>query len=223
MLLLCGGIMRSIYENELNQLSIGRKLAEKFLEELEAEIDTGIREFEYECSCDQINIVNSIKNSLKHIFLKLNLLYRNLQKKDMVGDMEFIYLSFLRSAILTNNAVYQIDVYDRKGRSSTVECACRWECIEIFQGFHNLKRDIEIKFRKQKKIREYILDKRLIELGETMHEFARPIIAEAIKQLAEDELLWGDKLPVIMIGEFLDKSDEIIGGTHGIFYNETGH
>ena len=215
--------MKLIYENELSQISIGRKVTEKFLEELEAQIEAGIREFEYECTYNQINLVNEIKNSLKTIFLKLNILYRNLQKQDMVEDMEFIYFSFLRSAILTNNAVYQLDVYDKKGRSSTVECSYRWECIEIFQGFYNLKREIESKFRKQMKIKEYILEKRLMELGETMHEFAKPIIAEAIKQLAEDEYLWEDKVPVIMIGEFLDKSDKIIGGTHGIFHNETGY
>jgi len=207
----------------LSQISIGRKAAQNFFEELEAQIETGFREFEYECTYNHKNIINNMKNSLKNIFLKLNLLYIDLQKQDLVGDMEFIYISFLRSAIFTNSNVYQLNVYDRKGRSSTVECVCRWDCIEIFQGFYNLKRDIEAKFRKQMKIKEYILEKRLMELGETMHEFAKPIIAEAIKQLVEDEYLWEDKLPVIMIGEFLDKSDEIIGGANGILYNETGY
>ncbi|MFW6678947.1 hypothetical protein ACOAOT_14945 [Lacrimispora sp. AGF001] len=215
--------MKLIYEKELSQIFIGRKVAENFLEELEAQIETGFGEFEYECTCNHKNIVNGMKNSLKNIFFKLNLLYINLQKQDLVGDMEFIYLSFLRSAILTNSDVYQLNVYDRKGRSSTVECVCRWDCIEIFQGFYNLKRNIETRFRKQMKINEYVLDKRLIELGETMNEIAKPFIIDAIKQLAEDEYLWEDKLPVIMIGEFLDKSDEIIGGANGILYNETGH
>lgn len=138
--------------------------------------------------------------------------YRRLEEQAMTGAVREIYLSFMRTSILLDMSPYRIDLYDERGRRSTVECAGGWDFRLVYGHFREMKAELEQRFGRQTRVRGYVLDGMLYDLGDRFHRVACELIPGMIAGLGgrirEIEGLEGDVR--VYLGEFLDRA-EILG------------
>jgi len=192
------------YENELKNISLGRKVVEEFIEMFEDMVDLRFSQMKVKCLKNEDRIIGEIKHSFLVLFEQTRQ-----RHKDM--DIRYIYISYLRSSFLGKTSTYRIDLYDQEDRLSEMECAVYWNCKEISDEFYSIRDELKDIFKRQSKLKDYVLDERIVELAEEVCDFAKPFIKKAIIQLMEENAnLWKQReMPVFFIGEYMDKTEEI--------------
>jgi len=198
----------TIYEKELNAIMIGRKKTEEFILEFEEMIEQNLTEIGNKYKEKKPDLVLKMENSLLVVFEELKNTYWELEKMKKTEGLKYIYISFLRTSIESQKEIFRIDLYDEKGRAGEVECACYWECLELFSDFYKLRDKMKLFFQKQSKLKTYVLDERIIEVAESINSIAKPYIVEAIKNV-NGVITWNVKELQIFIGEYLDKVEEV--------------
>lgn len=144
--------------------------------------------------------------------------YRRLEEQAVTGAVRGIYLSFMRTSILLDVPPYRIDLYDERGRRSVVECAGGWDFGLVYGYFREMKAELEQRFGRQTRVRGYVLDGMLYDLGGRFHRVARELIPGMIagvgERIREIEGLEGDVR--VYLGEFLDRAEVVWGGGSGL-------
>lgn len=137
--------------------------------------------------------------------------YRQLEGQAATGAVREVYLSFMRTSILLDLPPYRIDLYDERGRKSLVECADRWDFVLVYRHFRELKAELTQRFERQTRVRGYVLDGMLYDLGDRFHQVACELLPGVIAGLGtrirEIEGLGGDVR--VYLGEFLDRAEVV--------------
>lgn len=195
--------VKVFYENELKNISLGRNVVEEFIEKFENGIDLRFSQMKDKCLKHEDEIIGEMKHSFLELFEQINQRYQEL-------DIRYIYISFLRTAFLNKTAMYRIDFYDQADRLSAMECAVYWDCKEISDVFYSILDELKDIFKRQSKLKGYVLEERIVELAEEVCSFTKPFIEKAILQLLEENAnLWNREMPAFFIGEYMDKIEKV--------------
>lgn len=60
------------------------------------------------------------------------------------GEIHTIYVSYLRTSIMDNNALYRIDAYDENWFLDITECAVKWDASFIFDPLFKRMDELEV-------------------------------------------------------------------------------
>lgn len=157
----------------------------------------------------------NIENGLTVAFDKACKKALKLQEQGPKGDIQYIYLSFLRTSIMNNTALYRIDAYDQNWYLDQEECSALWEADFIFHSlFQNMA---ELETKKADYARKITsMDIERIKQYEALkyHSLAVEFLREMLPKLIEtDGYKQMGKTPdlSIMAGEYMDQS-EILDG-----------
>jgi hypothetical protein len=129
-------------------------------------------------------------------------------KQGLKGDIQYICISFLRTSIMENKALYRIDLYDRRWYLDTQECCVMWDADFIFSV---LFKQIELLMIEKKQFGRMITDIDIdnVKLAEALKyhtlaiEFVRSMISRLMENTAYIDM---GKTPeiCIMMGEYRD-------------------
>jgi len=160
----------------------------------------------------------NIENGLTAAFAKACEKALKLQDQGPKGDIQYIYLSLLRTSIMNNTAMYRIEAYDQNWYLDQEECYALWEADFIFKSlFQNMN---ELETKKADYARKITsMDIERIKQNEAIkyHILAVEFIREMLPRLIETDgyKQMGKTLDIsIMAGEYMDQS-EILDGKLG--------
>ena len=156
----------------------------------------------------------SLGTSLELLCEKYNLL----QEKGVTQELNYVYLSFLRTSILCHMPWYRLDAYDSRDCISDVECGESWDIPEISSCLYSVVDKLEVEFSKQSRVKEYELNEIIYQLAEQYYKECKSMFAEILEKILNDkgEKILGEKRVNFMMGEFLGKTDFIFRWDKGI-------
>lgn len=190
------------------------------MDRIKEEFRKNIRELaDQECEKADINLRKNLEKELPQIvksfhecILKVIEKYLRIEKNKSCRELAWVYVSWLRSSILTYMPCMRIDCYDSDGRISDSECAGYWEFSYIWENFHEICRGLKREFQLQTKVKEYELDDMILELAERFYKLIREFMPSVLQQWLEqfgNQTLGGQNV-TFMAGEFLDRAEFIL-------------
>ncbi|WP_213592816.1 hypothetical protein [Paenibacillus woosongensis] len=138
-----------------------------------------------------------------------------LQEAGMKGDIQYIYLSLLRTSFMEHKASYRIDIHDERWFLDPVECSSHWQADFIFDPLFKRMRELEaVKTSYARKIStmdiERILQIEAIRYHLFTIEFMRSMIPSILECEGYNQL--GKKPNIcILAGEYRDRSELLYG------------
>ncbi|RRJ63177.1 hypothetical protein EHV15_09780 [Paenibacillus oralis] len=137
------------------------------------------------------------------------------QDTGVKGEIQFIYLSLLRTSVKEHQADYRIDLYDERWFFDPVECSLNWQAEFIFAPLFQRMRELDqLKSSYARKVSSMDIERILQMEAERYHlvaiEFMRSMVpavldCEGYKLLAKKPNL------CIFAGEYRDRSEVIYG------------
>lgn len=180
------------------------------LTELQKIADEGRRKYSLQIESEFIHAIPAISKELLQKIMAINYQYRDLQKQGQVGELMWIYISFLRTAFIDQSPCYRIDFYDIQGCISNVECTDTWGFDFIFDNYYEIKTKVMNQVLKQTRFRTYESDSIMNGLAEYFRQLADARIPLLIKNIEEDLAnLLNYRNVKILLGEFLDHAEVI--------------
>ncbi|MCI9584316.1 hypothetical protein D3Z50_03545 [Clostridiaceae bacterium] len=133
--------------------------------------------------------------------------YASLEREKAVGELKYIYVSFLRTSIIAGSPNYRLDFYDDRNRCSLIECSEEWNFNYIFDFLKHIDNSLKKMFKEQTRVPEYELDNIIFELAEHYRKISDKKIDSVIKYMIEnrEEHIAFNHTVKIYIGDFLDK------------------
>lgn len=193
------------------------KIKEEFLNSIRKKSEQMYQESMQRIEAEFSQRLPDIAASLLEVFVQTLKLYHALLAEGKVGELKFIYFSFLRTGIIFDSPNYRLDFYDSKNRASLVECAGMWDFSCIFNYLREIKQELSLIFERQTRVPGW-------ELDNTLHNLANFYRAEADKKI-EDVLysvleqngtqLIGDSSVKFFIGELYDRANLILQWDEG--------
>lgn len=171
---------------------------------LQTELENVLKERENLIIKNAESLMDCIDQGMKH--------YKCLQEKETVGDICFVYLSFLYTGILENKIKYRLDFYDKNDRVSDIECSVNWEFPEfsrcIYKMRNYLEKEINIRAKEWCYEADSILYSMALSLRSLSDNLLREIWEEMLRRKSWD---WYNVEKVkIMMGELFDEAELII-------------
>lgn len=152
----------------------------------------------------------ALKKEFIEIIKDLQTSYEMLQRKKEAGEVNYVYLSFLRSAILLDQCFYRIDLYDENGQLSQVECCQNWRPDFLWNRLQVVREILTKKFS-NRGIGLYFLDEMVLQYAEELHTAFIPLFQQIFENDEAEKPIFSSAVRVHM-GEFLDSSEEIYWG-----------
>ncbi|WP_201452158.1 MULTISPECIES: hypothetical protein [Paenibacillus] len=135
----------------------------------------------------------------------------HLQEQQLKGDIQYIYLSLLRTSIMEHQAVYRIDVLDERWFLDPSECVVQWQADFIFNPlFQRIAALDNVKSNYARKISAMDVERILQIEAYRYHLFAIEFMRGLVPSILEGEgfLRMGQKPTLcILAGEFRDQSE----------------
>lgn len=143
--------------------------------------------------------LESLSGSFSNAFAEVLAQFRSGKRQE---DLCYVYISFLRSAVLTGLPWLQIDLYGAEERSSPCECSVKWEIAVPFSycaPYHN-----DIPHREINAIleRESLLLENAELFFQGLFQHIPHIVGEARNNLGHPQVRW-------YYGEYLGEVKEI--------------
>lgn len=138
--------------------------------------------------------------------------FSRLEKNGENDSLSWVYISYLRSGILTHGTCFQIDGYDCRNRISSVECSLLWEYSYIWVAYYSVCNEVAKEFERQTAVKKYELDFLLFELAERFYNIAQEQFPAIVKKWLKeygDQSINGQKV-TFMVGEFLSQAKFIL-------------
>ncbi|WP_051109212.1 hypothetical protein [Paenibacillus ginsengihumi] len=143
-----------------------------------------------------------------------------LQAQGRKGEIQYIYLSLLRTSVREHRAEYRIDLYDSRWFLDSEECAGSWQAdfifTPLFQRFAGLP---TVKREYARKVTDMDIE-RILQLEAVRYHFlAIEFMRSLVPSLLEGEgYRQMGKHPEICIlaGEYRDQSEILYGGPEGV-------
>lgn len=164
-----------------------------------------------------IETYNRDKDSIKeNITSKFNSVCKEavlLQKKELKGEIKYIYFSMLRTSILENKGQWRIDLYDEKWFLDNEECSVNIDLDFIYEALFNNMRELSEKKKEYgRTIKEKDIEYIKLKEANKYHSLALNIIRNTVRNLLQctfyKEMKKKDDI-VIMAGEYMDAAIQI--------------
>lgn len=200
----------------------GDKIRSAFLLNIHKIIEQNFIESKARIQQKKEQFISVSQNSFQCCLENLCCKYKQLQELGELEEMRYVYISFLRSSILDQAGWYQMDAYDTRGLASLKECAEKWDFICITSEMYEIVNLIQAEFKKQTFVKEYEIDYIQYHLAERFHQEYKDFIYEILERVLYEN---GKKLfdynhVYFMLGEYLDKSQFILGWNGETIINE---
>lgn len=139
-------------------------------------------------------------------------IYRGLQEKGLVGDICFLYFSFLFTGVLENKIKYRIDFYDENDRVSDIECFINWEFLEFSTCLNKIHKYLEDEFNTRGKEWSFEVDSILYTTALSLRSLSDHLLVKIWEEiLTRKSWEWYSREKVkIMVGELFDEAKLII-------------
>lgn len=138
-----------------------------------------------------------------------------LQDAGMKGDIQYIYLSLLRTSLMEHKASYRIDIHDERWFLDPVECSSHWKAEFIFNPLFQRMRELEaVKSSYARKISTMDIERILQIEAIRYHLFAIEFMRNMVPSILECEgynLLVKKPNICILAGEYRDRSELLYG------------
>lgn len=149
----------------------------------------------------------------ENIILKFDLACKEailLQKKELKGEIKYIYFSILRTSLLENRGEWRVDLYDQKWFLDKEECSIDIRFDFIYKRlFKHMEELLERKSEFGRNISEIDIDEIRLKEAEIYHFIAINIIKDLIGSLLEcnsyKEMKKEEGIS-IRAGEFMDST-----------------
>lgn len=189
----------------------------EFLDEIQTMID---REFLMASEQIMKGFESSKADLIMELSDVLNQVYHDysiMQREEKVGELRWIYFSFLRSSMIEGYPAYRIDFYDERDCYAGDECCGVWEFTYIFSHFDKIKDKVLETFDGQSKAKAYEADHLLYALYERFHKIASDFFPALLSQRRIADLdSHNETLIDIKEGELFDRTIAV-----GQWRNET--
>jgi len=140
----------------------------------------------------------------------------SLQKDGTKGNINYVYISFLRTSIMNNTCTYRLDAYDENWFLDKEECYSLWKPSFIYTSlFSHMEILEEKKIEYGRAITSMDLEKIKFFEAERYHILTVEFIREIMPKLIENPLFkkMGKTESIsILIGEYMDKSEILYSG-----------
>lgn len=153
--------------------------------------------------------VEALRLSISKTIVNIYNNYLILKNTSDVGDLESVYISYLRTAILDHSPCIQINLYDSSGREGLIDCYQKWEANNLFCPIYSMHQEILKLYDMQSSIKKSDINKIILRSSEQIFLFLKSIISRVIDF---DILLSETKSKYeinYFIGEYMDKSEKI--------------
>lgn len=138
-----------------------------------------------------------------------------LQDAGMKGDIQYIYLSLLRTSLMEYKVSYRIDIHDERWFLDPVECSSHWKAEFIFNPLFQRMRELEaVKSSYARKISTMDIERILQIEAIRYHLFAIEFMRNMVPSILECEgynLLVKKPNICILAGEYRDRSELLYG------------
>lgn len=148
-----------------------------------------------------------LRNEMKCIYEK----YKILQETNLVGNLEWIYISFLRTGLLDHSPCYRIDFYDSRGCICEIDCSGIWDIPEIFNSYYRTLEQIMVRMQRQTYLGLHEIHGILYNLAESFRTLADRLIFQLVQSMNSEwaEMALPDSRLKIMLGDYLDHGELI--------------
>lgn len=137
--------------------------------------------------------------------------YEQMKACNNQEDLEWIYISFLRSSFIDQFPAYRIDLYDKTDRISEKECYGMWKFEYMYCDYYHTVRDVEKKLKAQTRLKIHEIEYLIIRLREEIRIDADNAIKLMIlkgKEMFENKITSRQEIK-IMVGDFFGKTEMI--------------
>ncbi|WP_098748613.1 hypothetical protein [Paenibacillus sp. EZ-K15] len=138
-----------------------------------------------------------------------------LQDAGMKGDIQYIYLSLLRTSLMEYKVSYRIDIHDERWFLDPVECSSHWKAEFIFNPLFQRMRELEaVKSSYARKISTMDIERILQIEAIRYHLLAIEFMRNMVPSILECEgynLLVKKPNICILAGEYRDRSELLYG------------
>lgn len=135
--------------------------------------------------------------------------YIKLEKENQVKELEWIYLSFLRTGLLDGSPCYRIDLYDLEGCISEVVCTGNWDFHYVFDFYYRAEKEIMDRLKRQTRLSYCEIEDILWNLLDFFRKTSDRLIKQMIHDMHSDfeEIMSGGHAISIMLGDYLDEAE----------------
>ena len=112
--------------------------------------------------------------------------YAKLRESEQKGELEFIYLSFLRSSVLCKLPWIRIDLYDKKDRLDAVYCFADWDVSCVSDRLYN---ETEKAATEDRFIKDYDIEKMWLDNVDDYYEAFKCFLPEIIRGCESAQVL----------------------------------
>lgn len=134
--------------------------------------------------------------------------YEDKKASGEIGELKYVFFSFLRTGIVRTGTWYRVDYYDMRERISLVECGSKLELSEILSPWYESTYKLRKIFGKQTRVKEYELDYMLYQMAERYQPLVACLLEDAVREsLNERGRTWfGEERVEFWQGEYMDKA-----------------
>lgn len=134
--------------------------------------------------------------------------YQLLEKAGAVKSLEWIYISFLRTALLDGAPCYRIDFYDSDGYVSEIECSGAWGFYFIFDFYDQLKQQVMEGLKRRTRLKNYDINDILYSLSDSFRSLSDDLVTQLIHSMSSDFAVMASKEHrlKIMLGDYMDQA-----------------
>jgi len=133
--------------------------------------------------------------------------YEEKKKNKECGELCYIYISYLKTSIVTGNPYYKIDFYDKRDRYSDWGGEGEWSFLYVYSYFLKIREHIKSVVHSQNIIKLYEVEPIIYELGERFHEESKQLLFMLFMYgLEENRATTYDKIS-IYLGEYMDRAE----------------
>lgn len=152
-----------------------------------------------------------ISDSLEQVMRLLAEQYLKLEGRGVVGELNYLKLSWMRTGLIDKSNLYRIDCYDKRWVLSFYECSLGWTPPLIFDGLEVL-RDYLLPIFQMHSSKSYEYDKHLFEAAEQLNCQFLTLLPHIISPLLCK--VFENQRPnlIVYTGEFMDYSKLIYQG-----------
>lgn len=160
---------------------------EKVMDEFKTKYVEGRFEEEYPKIQEKINkheevIKEEVISKFKEVCKKA----KNMQEENLKSEIQYIYISYLRTSLMKNLGIYRIDVYDDKWFLDKEECSVDIDLSFIYQPlFAHAEELQERKKQYGKTITEMDVEKIKLKEGDKYHKIGMKLLETMVNDLVE--------------------------------------
>lgn len=198
--------MAEVVRNALTEPKIKQKILAEFKDKyVEGRFEDEVNRIYERLNENKEKIRESLLSQFKEVCKKA----AGLQERNLKGNIKYIYISYLRSSLLEDKALYRIDLYDEKWFLDKAECTVDIDLNFIFEPlFRHINELQEKKKEYGRAINEMDVEKIKLKEGNKYHNLALDVLEEFVDDFLNcSEYIAKNKEDEISIfaGEFMDE------------------